>query len=525
VDLSQVFPEAIGTRLRTSVSALGVHGGDVLAFVCLIAAYYAAAHIGYAFEFAGPVAAIVWLPVGVGIAGLYLLGLRFLPAVVIGDLLVNNYSALPVGAAVGQTFGNALEVIIAAALLRRLAWRGGPLASVAGVGGLFATLLAATLVSATIGTLSLLIGGVITGTSVGHVWRTWWLGDFCGAILVVPLALAALPGTPLAALRGRVREAALVFVALVIPSLIAMKGGPPLSYVAFPALIWAALRFGPRGAVVALAISAAFTLWDTTHSRGPFVVSSINHSLLDVQIYLAIAALTALAVAALACEREQLTRSVRASRRRLVGAADAERRRLERDLHDGAQGRLVALAVRLALAADAARVAPETAAASFEAVRADVQLAIEELREIVHGIHPAALWEFGLAFAVEPLVRLSGTPVELIGLPQVRLDEPAETAAYYLILEAVTNAQRHAQASEVRVTASLTQHALTLRIEDDGAGGAVERDGGGLQGLRDRIESMGGSLDIASRAGRGTRVTARIPARAGDGARPDGHAR
>ncbi len=509
---------------RTWFRELGVRRGDGLTFGLLILAYYAAAHLGYAFEFAGPVAAIVWLPVGVGIAGLYLFGLRFLPAVVIGDLLVNNYSALPVAAAIGQTFGNALEVVIAAALLRRLAWRGGPLVSVAGVGGLFAALLAGTLVSATIGSLSLLLGGVITSGSLGHVWRTWWLGDFCGAIVVVPLALASVPGTPLASLRGRVAEGALVLATLVVLSLIATMGGPPLSYLAFPALIWAALRFGPRGAAVTLAISAAFTIWDTTHSRGPFAVSSITHGLFEAQIYLAIAALTALAVAGLACEREQLARSVRASRRRIVGAADAERRRLERDLHDGAQGHLVALAVRLALAADEARGAPETAAASFQAIRADLQVAIEQLREIVHGIHPPALWEFGLAFAVEPLARLPGTPVELIDLPRARLDEPAEIAAYYLILEAVTNAQRHAQASRVRVTGSLTSRGLILQIEDDGVGGAVERDGGGIQGLRDRIESMGGSLDVASRTGRGTRITARIPARPENSAGSTGEA-
>ena len=104
----------------------------------LIAAYYAAAHLGYAFRFSGPVASIVWLPVGVGMAGLYLFGLRLWPAVVIGDLLVNNYSALPVGAAVGQSFGNLLEVVIGAALLRRFVSRRAPLDTATGVAGVFA---------------------------------------------------------------------------------------------------------------------------------------------------------------------------------------------------------------------------------------------------------------------------------------------------------------------------------------------------------------------------------------------------
>ncbi|HEX5193823.1 MAG TPA: MASE1 domain-containing protein [Solirubrobacteraceae bacterium] len=508
-------PEARG---YISLPAVRFRRGDALKFAFLIVAYYATAQIGYAFQFAGPVAAIVWLPVGVGIAGVYVLGFRFLPAVVLGDLLVNNYSALPVGAAVGQTFGNALEVIIAAALLLRLAGRAGPLVSVRGVVAMFIATCAGTAVSATIGTVSLSLAGVIAGGAFAHVWRTWWLGDFTGAMIVVPLALAFARGTSCPGLRCRPPEAAVVLAALVIPTLIAVKGGPPWSYLAFPALIWAALRFGPRGAAVAFAISAGLTIWATTHSLGPFALRSISHSLLDAQIYLAAAALTVFAVAALACEREQLAERVRASRRRIIAATDRERRRLERDLHDGAQGRLLALAVSLRLAADEAREAPESAAAAFQAAGADVQVAIEELRAIVHGVYPDALWRFGLASAVQSMTRLSGAPVELIELPQVRLDELAETAAYYLIFETVTNAQRHARASRVRVSASLTTSTLIVHVEDDGVGGAVEQDGGGLQGLRDRIESTGGRLDIDTQVGRGTRVTARIPARLRDNA-------
>src|SRR5215469_6888561 len=109
-------------------------GRYLLGLAALALAYYAAAHVGYAFEFSGPVAAIVWLPVGVGVAFLYLGGMRFWPGVVIGDLLVNNYSTLPVGTALGQSVGNLLEVLVAVALLRRLCPRGEPLASLRGVG-------------------------------------------------------------------------------------------------------------------------------------------------------------------------------------------------------------------------------------------------------------------------------------------------------------------------------------------------------------------------------------------------------
>ena len=143
----------------------------------VVVAYYAAAHVGYAFRFSGPVASIVWLPVGVGIAALYLLGPKLWPGVVIGDLLVNNYSTLPPGSAIGQSFGNLLEVLIAALLLRRFASRYALLGSISGFGGLLLALLTGTLVSATVGSVSAVLGNVVGLGSLSHVWGTWWLGD------------------------------------------------------------------------------------------------------------------------------------------------------------------------------------------------------------------------------------------------------------------------------------------------------------------------------------------------------------
>jgi signal transduction histidine kinase len=216
-------------------------------------------------------------------------------------------------------------------------------------------------------------------------------------------------------------------------------------------------------------------------------------------------------VAALAAEREALSRSVQASRKRIVMAADEERRRLERDLHDGAQQSLVALAAHLGLAAGRAQARPETAAASFESAQAELLVAIDELREFVHGIHPTALRRFGLARAVEIVAARAATPVEIVELPRVRLDETAEATAYYIVLEAVTNAQRYANASSVRVRAYLDNSSLALQVEDDGVGGAVERSDLGLQGLRDRVEATGGTFVVHSAVGRGTRIEARIP--------------
>jgi signal transduction histidine kinase len=488
-------------------------------FVGLVAAYYAVAQIGYAFHFAGPVAAVVWLPVGVGIAGLYLFGLELWPAVVVGDLLVNSYSTLSFGAAIGQSFGNLLEAVIGAALLRRFASRNAPLSTRSGVAWMLVALAAATLVSAVIGPASLALGHDITVKSIPRVWHTWWLGDFCGALIVVPLVLAFASPSPRPWLRGRIAEALLLTVTLALLSTIALEGTFSTSYIAFPALMWAALRFGPRGTTLAIGLAASFTVWGATHEFGSFSTERFGTSLLHIQLYLAVTAMSALAVAALATEREQLAQRVRASRKRLVAAADEERRRVERNLHDGAQQRLIALAVALGRAARETRepgTSSERAAASLEAAHSELLEAIEELRELVHGIHPNALRRFGLARAIEEVAARSAIPVEIVELPTVRFGEMAETTAYFVAIEAINNAQRHALASRTRVRVRLTPAAVVdLEVEDDGMGGAVERDHLGLQGLRDRVEATGGSFIVDSQHGRGTRIRARIPAARG----------
>lgn len=498
--------------IRRSVQTVQLRGSYLAGGAVLVAAYYAAAHLGYALRFAGPVASVVWLPVGVGIAGLYVLGLRFWPAVVVGDLLVNNYSTLPVGAAVGQSFGNLLEIVIGAALLRRLASRHDPLATPRGVAGMLAAIATGTIVSASVGSISLTLGQVISASSVPHVWATWWLGDLCGALIIVPLVVALSSSSANPPLRGHGIEAALLLVTLVVLSTIAIQNGHDLSYLAFPALVWAGLRFGPRGATLAIAIAAAFTIWGATDFFGPFPYRPFPVGLLSIQLYLAVTAASALAVAGLASERELLERNVRASRTRIVVAADEERRRLAHNLHDGAQQRLVALSVRLGRAARQVRSEPDTAAGSFEAAQADVLAALEELRELVHGIRPAVLRQLGLARAVEAVAARSATTVEILELPEVRLDETAETTAYFVVLEAVTNAERHAHASRIGVAARLTRQGLELEVDDDGVGGASERGELGLQGLRDRVEATGGSFSVVSAPGQGTSIRAQIPA-------------
>jgi signal transduction histidine kinase len=474
--------------------------------------YYAGAKTGYLLEFAGPVAAIVWLPVGVGIAFLYLGGLRYWPGVLIGDLLANDYTALPVGSALGQTCGNMLEVILATVLLRHLVRRGSPLASVRGLGAIVVAIAAGAAVSATVGAVSLLSGKVIDWGATPTVWRTWWLGDASGALIVVPLALAWYRPLPRGWRHRQWLEAAVLLGAIVGLAAFASRSSDPLTYLVFPVLAWAALRFGQRGATLAVAITAFVTVWNTTHYAGPFHFESVTRSVLSTQLFIAVTALSTLCLAAVVTERQLFATRLGASRARLISASDNARRRLEHDLHDGAQLRLTWLALRLRDAAGVAQREPQRASTLLEEAESELQLAIDELRELARGIHPAVLVDLGLAEAIKSLARHSSIAVRLLELPAGRLNEVAETVGYYVVAEAIANAQKYSRASVIQVRATASGESLRIEIFDDGAGGALERPGSGLEGLRDRAEAIGGTMELVSRAGAGTRIVVAIPA-------------
>jgi signal transduction histidine kinase len=501
-------------RFGLVLPAWALNGRYLVGVLALAGAYYAAAKLGSELEFSGPVAAIIWVPAGVGIAVLSLGGLRFWPGVLIGDLLANDYSLLPLGSALGQTAGNMAEVLVASLLIRRLVARGSPLDSLGGIARLLGTIAAATAISATVGPLSLWVGDVISGSTLPKVARTWWLGDATGALIVIPLALAWYQPPVRDWARGRAVEAVLMLAAVAGMSEIAFGSESALAYLVFPALGWAALRFGRRGATLAITLAVGFAVWKTTHYHGPFVYDSITLSVLTTQLYIAVVAVSTLCLAALVSERKRFAEGLEASRARLVKASDTERRRLEHNLHDGAQQRLSALAVQLGIAADRAREAREPGAAALEDAGKEVVRAIDELRELSHGIHPSVLTDLGLARALKGIARRSSVPIAFVDeLPSTRFDEMVEATAYYVFAEALTNAQKHAHASAIQVRASATSHALHLEFADDGIGGATEPASGGLTGLRDRVEALGGTFEMASPSGRGTRIAAAIPQR------------
>jgi signal transduction histidine kinase len=218
-------------------------------------------------------------------------------------------------------------------------------------------------------------------------------------------------------------------------------------------------------------------------------------------------------VAGMALENERLAaqvraqlEEVRASRARIVEAGDAERRRIERDLHDGAQQRLVALAMRL----DQARGTSSGAEEVIDATTAELLAAIREVRDLARGLHPTILTERGLAAAVEVLVERAPIPVRA-AIHEGRLPAEVEAAAYFVIAEALTNAARHAQASAISVEAIMEGDELRVAVSDDGHGGADPTAGSGLQGLADRIAAVGGSLSVDSSPESGTTIRASIP--------------
>jgi signal transduction histidine kinase len=209
-------------------------------------------------------------------------------------------------------------------------------------------------------------------------------------------------------------------------------------------------------------------------------------------------------------ERKRQQDELEASRARIVAAGDEARRKLERNLHDGAQQRLVSLSLSLRLAQTKLQKDPSAAESLLEASREELAQALEELRELARGIHPAVLTDRGLDAALESLAARAPLPVEIQG-SGAALPPPVEAAAYYVVSEALANVTKYAEASSVTVKVDRVNGFALVEVADDGIGGADPGRGSGLRGLADRVASLSGKLAIDSPPGAGTRVRAEIP--------------
>jgi signal transduction histidine kinase len=213
----------------------------------------------------------------------------------------------------------------------------------------------------------------------------------------------------------------------------------------------------------------------------------------------------------MAASLQQSRAELAASRARVVAAADHTRRRIERDLHDGVQQQLVSLGLEIRAIQAGVPAGQEGLQAELDQLAADLGSAVEDLRELSRGIHPAILSEGGLGPALKALARRSAVPVELeVSVPE-RLPEPVEVAAYYVVSEALTNAAKHARATAVQVQAGAAADRLRLLVRDDGAGGAEVGRGSGLIGLADRVQALGGTIAVHSPAGQGTTLEVELP--------------
>ena len=500
-------------------AAVPVLTARYLAGVVLIgAAGFALAQGGKALLLTGPAGAF-WPAGGFGIAVLYLAGLRWWPGVLLGDAgslvwdVLSTDLALPVGSAFAELAGDMARALIAVAILRALAGPRAAMDRLRDVGAVLVAVAIGAAVSATVAMLALWAGDVIEASGMTVFWRSWWLGDVAGGLVVIPLALAWVCGST-AVWRGRGWEGALMLATVVALSAIAMSADQPLTYVVFPGLIWAALRLGPQGATLAIAVAVVIALWATSHELGPFVEHTPTDSALNLQLFITFAALTTLCLAAIVSERQRVADELAASRSRVATAGAEERHRLERELHDSTQNRLFALQMRLGRARErSAQTSPELAG-TLDRLLVEAVAVGEDLRRIGQGTSPPVLTTSGLAAALTAQAEHSAIPVR-VSADDIGLSEPEiELAVYLCCLELMQNAAKHAgPGASATVRLGLDAGELAFSVHDDGRGfdRRASAWGPGLMGIRDRVRAVGGFIEIVSEPGAGTTVVGAVP--------------
>jgi len=497
--------------------------GGVLA---LAAAYYGAAKAGQALRYTGSVAAL-WPPAGLGIGALYLWGLRWWPGVFLGDLVANlellfGHDPLPRGSLIGQQLGNMAEILVGAALLRKLIGSRAGLDRIDQVTGMLLALAAATAISATVGTLSMLAGGVITTSELTTFWRTWWLGDLSGSLVVVPFMIVWIRAPRAAWRRVCTWEGGLLLLAVSTLPAVTVSSDATVTYIVFPLLIWAATRFRAPGATLAMAIVAGMTIGMTAHHLGPFARQQIDSRTLGTQLYICVAALTTLFLAALVAERERSTAALMDAKRDQGDAAIEERHRIARDLHDSVSQALFSTILQTRTAEKAlqnhdvgpsGRLADALAAIGelTKGAQSEMRGLIFELRRdpVENGL-VAALNEYAehLFAGTGPTITVAGPVGRLPVAPE------AEAELFGIGREALTNIGKHADAANASVRVDVLDDLILLEISDDGQGFDQERlepAHYGLESMLGRASEIGATLDIFSSAGAGTVIRIEVP--------------
>jgi signal transduction histidine kinase len=524
----QAPPFPIQPTLRRAAVALRAPPARYVAGVlALAAAYYGAAKLGQTLRYTASVSAI-WPPAGLGIAALYLWGLRWWPGIFIAELVVNGEllfgnNSLPLGSLVGQQTGNMAEIVVGAILLRRVIGPRAALDRVEQVGGMLGVLTIATAISATVGTLSMLAGGVIDSSEGFRFWRTWWLGDLSGGLVVLPLMLAWAPDPVAAWRRVRTWEGALMVATVAALGVIAVSTDEPVTYMVFPALIWAAFRFGPQGATLAIAIAAGVAIGVTANDVGPFFKQPIDHRTLSTQIYIAVAALTTLLLSAIVSERERSSADLAEAKRHEGERAVEERHRIARDLHDSVSQALFSTVLHTRTAQKALQEEGVSSSGSLgRALGAIGELtrgAQSEMRDLIYELGRDPV-EDGLGAALTEHASRLGAPDGLaieVQVPAGRLElsQRAEVQLFGIGREALANVVKHADANLAWVRVEARRGRVLVEIGDDGCGfavGAGHPGHFGLESMKSRADEIGALLTITSRPGHGTVVRVDVPA-------------
>jgi signal transduction histidine kinase len=514
------FSRSVGAARRAE-AARYLAGVLALAF-----AYVAVAKGAQALHYTASVSAI-WPPAGLGIAALYLAGIRWWPGIFLGELVINgelfaSHNGLPVGSLIGQQTGNMAEIIVGALLVRRLIGKRAALDRTDQVGGMLLALGTATLISATVGTISILAGGVITHSEAPTFWRTWWLGDSAGALVAFPLVVTWARAPAATWRRLATWEGVLLLGAVIVLAVVSVSINEAVTYMVFPALIWAAFRFGPAIAALSTAIAAVLAIGITAHEQGAFFSHEIDQRVLSTQLYILVAALTTLFLSAVVSERRRSASELVHARLREGERALEERHRIARELHDSVSQALFSTILHTRTAERA--LARQDVSASGSVGRA--LSAIGDLTRSAQGEMRALIFELGHEAVSDGFVAALSRHAEILSAQdgvRIVVDGPdhrpaltpqVEAQLFGIGREALTNVARHARASRATVRVEEHPGRLSVEIDDNGCGfdpAASPIGHYGLDSMRSRAAEIDALLTVTSMQGGGTVIRVEVP--------------
>lgn len=498
--------------------------------VVLAAFYYIAAELGLSVAVAYASKSPVWPPTGIALAAVLLLGYRIWPGIALGAFLGTCISGEAPATALAIALGNTLGALLGAYLLRRFCGEDDPFDRARDV-FLFALLAGAlsTAVSATVGLTGLCLAGVTLWKDYGSLWLTWWLGDAVGDLLVAPMLFVWFRRSGPQWSPGWYYESLGLFVLLVAASLIAFGGWLPsgVSYLGLPFIVWAAFRFGPRGATFAVFISSVIAIWGTAKGRGPFAYGSVEDSLLLLQAFLATITVTGLGLAAVVSERKRAEEALehshgqmRSLAAHLQGVREEERARIAREVHDDLGHALSLLKMNTHWLNVHIPAQEESVRGKLGTMSTVIDGAIRTVRRIATELRPSELDHLGLVAAIESHVadfqERTGIECKFTATPaEVDVDAGRATTLFRILQEALTNVLRHADATRVNVMLAGANDRVELKVRDNGRGITQTQAMGpisfGLLGMRERAQEWSGTMNIRGLPGEGTEVSIRIP--------------